>query len=156
MVELESLRMQSTLMIIVIIWLVVVSAILVRLVMHYKRLGKGVHQGNLLTHLESISTQETALTKEIAVLTRRVLALEKEKSSYLQKVGFHRFNPFNEIGGDQSFSLGILDGENDGIIITGLHTREKTRVYAKPVKAGKSTYELSAEEEKAVKVAQKK
>lgn len=138
------------------IWLLALSAIVVRLILHYKRLGKGVNQGNLLTHLESVSTHESTLTKEIAVLTRRVEALEKEKSSYLQKVGFHRFNPFNEIGGDQSFSLGILDGENDGIIITGLHTREKTRVYAKPVKAGKSTYELSAEEEKAVKVAVKK
>ena len=61
-----------------------------------------------------------------------------------------RFNPFSEMGGDHSFSVALLDGHDTGIIITGLHTRERTRVYIKPVNKGKSEYDLSKEELKAL------
>jgi hypothetical protein len=70
-------------------------------------------------------------------------------------VGLIRFNPFNEIGGDHSFSLAILDGGDNGIIITGLHTRDRTRIYAKQVNKGKSDLELSTEEQKALLKAQR-
>ncbi len=57
-----------------------------------------------------------------------------------------KFNPFNESGGDHSFSLALLDGEKNGIIITSLHTRERTRMYVKEIFGGKSKSELSSEE----------
>jgi len=61
-----------------------------------------------------------------------------------------RFNPFLETGGDQSFAIALLDGNLDGIIITGLHTRETTRLYIKTVEKGKSRLELSKEEKEAL------
>jgi len=47
-----------------------------------------------------------------------------------------RFNPFSQTGGNQSFSLALLDGNNNGLVISSLHSREGTRIYAKMVKEG--------------------
>lgn len=86
-------------------------------------------------------------------IIKRLEALEgemrKNKGS-LQKVGLVRFNPFGEIGGDQSFCIAVLNENNDGFVITSHYGREANRVYAKPVNQGKSQYQLSTEERKAI------
>ena len=81
----------------------------------------------------------------------RLEQLKDESKLHIQKVGLVKFNPFNETGGDHSFSLALLDGNKNGIIITSLHTRERTRFYLKEVKSGKSLIELSEDEAKALK-----
>ncbi|OIP23625.1 DUF4446 domain-containing protein [bacterium CG_4_10_14_0_2_um_filter_33_32] len=74
-------------------------------------------------------------------------------SKSIQKIGFIRFNPFDDVGGDQSFSIALLDLNNDGILISSLFGRDGTRVYSKPITSGKSKYFLSHEEEKALEEA---
>ena len=74
----------------------------------------------------------------------------------IQKIGLVRYNPFGDIGGDQSFAIALLDAYDNGLIISSLHSKEGTRVYAKPVEKGKSSYQLSDEEKKAVDEAMKK
>lgn len=69
----------------------------------------------------------------------------------VHKVGVIRFNPFKDLGGDQSFSVALLDGENSGVVISSLHTREGNRVYSKPVEKGKAVnYPLTDEEQEAI------
>ena len=58
--------------------------------------------------------------------------------------------PFGDTGGDQSFALALLDEHDDGIVLSSIFSRTESRLYAKPVKSGKSKYTLSAEEEKAI------
>lgn len=71
--------------------------------------------------------------------------------SGIQKVGLFRYNPFDDLGSDQSFSLSILDSTNSGIILTSLHHRNFTRIYAKPVKNGEGdSITLSNEEKSAI------
>ncbi|HBB36765.1 MAG TPA: hypothetical protein DEB07_04425 [Candidatus Moranbacteria bacterium] len=70
----------------------------------------------------------------------------------IHKIGVVRFNPFKDLGGDQSFSVALLDGENSGVVISALHTREGNRVYSKPVEKGKAVkYPLTNEEQEAIK-----
>ncbi len=64
-----------------------------------------------------------------------------------------RFNPFPDQGGNQSFAIAVVNEEGDGFIISSLYSREKTSVFAKPVKGGKSEFELTAEEKKALQEA---
>ncbi|OGL52297.1 hypothetical protein A3K55_00595 [Candidatus Shapirobacteria bacterium RBG_13_44_7] len=65
------------------------------------------------------------------------------------KIHLDRFNPFNDLGSDQSFILCLLDNHNTGVIITSLHSRHATRVYAKPITNGQSNgTQLSPEESK--------
>jgi hypothetical protein len=76
-------------------------------------------------------------------------------SRSVHKVGVVRFNPFKDLGGDQSFSVAFLDGENSGVVLSSLHTREGNRVYAKPVEKGKAVkYPLTNEEQDAIKKAE--
>jgi DNA gyrase/topoisomerase IV subunit A len=90
------------------------------------------------------------LEKEVEEINKSLKEVKEKNKKSLQKIGITRFNPFGEIGGDQSFSIAILDENNDGFVITSHYGRESNRVYAKPIKAGKSEYVLSKEEGQAI------
>lgn len=64
----------------------------------------------------------------------------------ISKQALIRFNPFGDTGGDQSFVLALLDNHNNGVIISSVHARTGTRVYAKEISNGLSKYNLSDEE----------
>ncbi len=64
------------------------------------------------------------------------------------KINVVRYNPFENIGGDQSFILTILDQSNSGVIVSSLHNRDITRVYAKPIKDGQGDNITLSKEEK--------
>lgn len=81
-----------------------------------------------------------------AVLYKNLKNLSVENLSNFQKVRLVRYNPYNDVGGDQSFSLVFLDGNNNGFIFTSLHSRAGTRVYAKTITSGKPEMQLSDEE----------
>ncbi len=65
-----------------------------------------------------------------------------------------RFNPFPDQGSNQSFAIGLLNEDKDGVVISSLYSRERMSVFAKPIKAGKSEYELTLEEKEALKGAE--
>lgn len=133
--------MSLTINIIIIVWLLVISIFIVRIYILFKNLTKGV--------------EEDLSKKGFAEVKKRLDLLESDSKNHIQKVGLVRFNPFGDLGGDHSFSLAILDDEESGIIFTSLHTRDRTRVYMKEIKNGKSEYDLSAEEVKALTRAKK-
>jgi len=79
---------------------------------------------------------------------------EKNKNRMaFKKIGLIRYNPFREKGGDQSFSLALLDEEDKGFALTAIYTHEGVRVFAKPIIKGESQYQLSDEEREAIKKA---
>jgi len=137
-------------------WLVFLSVIFYNLFSHYQKLTKGVTKKDLKSLLDELLKnfeKETAKTEDLA---REIQKLQKENLYNIQKIGLIRFNPFEETGGNQSFSLAFLDGEESGLVLTSLHSREMTRIYSKPVKKGKAeSFELSAEEKQAIKVAKR-
>ena len=106
---------------------------------------------NVLTDLNNhLKESKTTLTD----LKRIVESHQRSSLKHLQKSGFVRFNPFTDSGGDQSFALAILNGHNDGFVISSLHSRDQTRTFAKPVKAGVGEkFELSKEEKLAIDTA---
>jgi len=65
-------------------------------------------------------------------------------------VAVSRYNAFSQQGSDLSFSVAILDEEKDGVVITGIHSREESYIYAKPVEKGSSSYALSPEEKQVI------
>ena len=67
-----------------------------------------------------------------------------------------RFNPFADQGSNQSFAIGMLNEEGNGVVISSLYSRERMSIFAKPVRNGKSEYELSAEEKEALRQAEVK
>ena len=82
------------------------------------------------------------------VTAKHLQELRKEGLTFIQIVEMMRYNPYGDVGGNQSFSLLLADAKKNGILFTSLHTRSGTRNYIKPIKEGKSELELSDEEKK--------
>lgn len=106
--------------------------------------------------LKEILSQFENLEKNFDKLSGKFERFKKESKWSLQKVGIVRFNPFSETGGNQSFSIALLDGNNSGVVITNLFSQEGSRVYGKPIKNGQSEYLLSEEEKLAIEKAKTK
>ena len=136
-------------------WLVALSFFLYKFFVLYKKLTEGVGMGDLKKILEKVLLRGEENTESIKEIVKRLDTIEEKDKKHIQKVGLVRFNPFSELGGDHSFCLAILDDRDTGVVITGLHTRDRTRVYIKDIVGGKSSLELSTEEKKAVADAHK-
>lgn len=128
------------------LWLVFLTVIVLQTSRHYNSLIKN-NQGQTLTEiLEKILADHKLLEK-----------INQDAVSHFQKSGLVRFNPFEEVGGDQSFTLALLDGENNGLVLTSLTSRTGTRWYTKIIKKGEGAEtELSKEEKQAIEQAQEK
>ena len=73
--------------------------------------------------------------------------------SAVRHLGLLRYDAFEDVGGRLSFSCALLDDHADGVVLTSINGRQETRVYAKPVAQGTSTYNLSTEEQEAIRQA---
>ncbi len=110
--------------------------------------------GNNAASLESTMTD---LVKTVQLVCRKQEATDKAiieirnlLQSSVKRVEVVRFNPFNDAGGDQSFSMALLDREGNGAVVSSMYSRDGVRVYGKPIAHGKSTYKLTDEESQAI------
>ena len=136
------------------LWLLVLSLLFWKIYSHYRRLVGKTKRGDLVSilnqHLASMKKTDNILFD----VTKKLESLEESVPNNIRKVGLVRFNPFRQLGGNQSFSLALLDEESNGVVLSALHSKDSTRVYAKPVVQGKETsYNLSEEEKEAVRIA---
>jgi hypothetical protein len=93
------------------------------------------------------------LSERVDALNKLHHELENLSQRTIQKVGVIRYNPFSDTGGDQSFAIALLDSLGNGVVLSSLHSRTDTRVFAKPVQSGRSKFQLSDEEQDAIKKA---
>jgi hypothetical protein len=111
----------------------------------------GKNGADLETVIVAHSQSITNLDKEIQELFEISNQIHKLAQTSIHKIEVLRFNPFKDIGGDQSFAIALLDGKNSGLVMSSLHTREGTRIYAKPINKGTSEkYTLTEEEKQAI------
>jgi hypothetical protein len=137
------------------LWLAGLTALYVILFAKLKKVITETKGGTILSVFESVLASEKKNKKEIDQVKAELEKVSDNSVFHIQKLSLVRFNPFNETGGDHSFSMAMLNGKDTGVVITGLHTRERTRLYVKPISRGKSEYELSLEEKKAIAKAQR-
>jgi hypothetical protein len=109
----------------------------------------GSLEGVLGGHLERVR-KAVGDVERVAVRTTTV---ERDVKRSLGRVGLVRFNPFEDTGGNQSFALAILDAQGDGFVVSSLHARAGTRVYAKAIRGGLAEGALSDEESEALRQA---
>jgi len=96
----------------------------------------------VLETLEEVATlkdHDREIIKHIQTIDSRLLKT-------IRNTEVLRFNPFAEQGSNQSFAIALVNDEGDGVIISSLYSRDHVSVFAKPIKNGVSTYELSKEE----------
>lgn len=112
-----------------------------------KKVGKGEDlEENLKVYINRVEKVE----KENKEIEEYCESLNKEIAKTIKKVGIVRYNAFKDTGSDLSFALALLNENNDGVVLNGIYSREMSNIYAKPIKAGKSTYTISEQEQEAI------
>ena len=114
------------------------------------RLTRGEDDKDLAAVLDAHLDKVFGVAREVDELTVRTALVETNLRRSFQRVGLVRFNPFEDTGGNQSFALALLDANGDGLVVSSLHSRAGTRVYAKAVAGGRAEAALSDEETRAV------
>ncbi len=116
-------------------------------------LTRGADGRSLDAVLDAHLDKVLAVARELDELSARSAVLEADSRRAIQRVGLVRFNPFEDTGGNQSFALALTNQRGDGFIVSSLHARVGTRLYAKAIVAGRSDAALSAEEAEALRLA---
>jgi len=138
------------------IWLLTLSLFLAFLARRFYARREGYDYQKLEKIVRALLSDQEKDQKRIELSQKEIVALKRQARGYFQKIALSRYNPFNETGGNQSFSLALLDGENNGIVISSFHGREGTRLYTKQVTEGRTDDSFSREEKSAIKEAVKK
>jgi tetrahydromethanopterin S-methyltransferase subunit G len=112
----------------------------------------GVHEATrIMERHEEILAKVQAQVTEVE---RELEEVQRKLDRCFQRMGFIRYDAFQEMGGQLSFSLALLNGHQDGIVLSVLNGREDSRVYAKPITGGRSPSPLSGEERAALERAE--
>ena len=142
------------LLILLILGFCVLTYIVWKLQVHYNRLTRGVSSATLSQVLNELLGELRTLKSRTRGVEESVERLDIDGKGHVQRIGVVRFNPFSDTGGAQSFTMAILDGNNDGVVMTSLYARSGNRWYVKQINNGKGKdIELSKEELSAIKQA---
>jgi len=148
------ISIQTALILVLGIWVGFLSYLIFKTIANYNRLTQGITKLTLSEILKELLDHETTTQAEMKKILDQIDELEKKNLVNIQKMGLVRYNPFADTGGDQSFSLALLDGRDNGVVITSLYARTSVRWYIKTIKKGKGLeHELSEEEKSALKKA---
>lgn len=118
---------------------------------HYNQLTRGADSTTLTQVLNELLGEVRAIKSNMAKLEQSTRSLAVESRGHVQNIGIVRFNPFSDTGGAQSFTMALLDGNHDGVVMTSLYARTGNRWYVKEIVRGKGKdIELSKEEMAAI------
>lgn len=126
-----------------IIWIIVTEKRL-------KRFFLGKKGRDLEDTIIALENDINKLKKAKEIFEEEITAINAKLKKSVRGLETVRFNPFPDQGSNQSFAIGMLNEENDGLVISSLYSRERMSIFAKPIKNGKSEYELTAEEKEAL------
>ncbi|AUS98489.1 hypothetical protein CDQ84_09595 [Clostridium thermosuccinogenes] len=121
----------------------------------YSRFTNDFGDVNIEQLLEKCIDELKVVSGKSKSIENHINNVERNLIQCVQKVGVVRYNAFEDVGSDLSFSVALLNGNNDGIVLSSIYSRDNSIVYAKPITAGKSKYTLSAEELQALEIARK-
>lgn len=136
------------LVVILLLFIIVISLIssIKKLEKKHRRLMRGVNNKNLEELIISKLDEVDKATAKAEEAINKCEVIKEEIKGCVNKVAIMRYKAFPDVGSDLSFSIAILDSYNDGVLITGIYSRQDSTTYAKPVDKGISRYELSEEE----------
>ena len=119
----------------------------------HKKMMRGTNTKNLEEFITSYLDKVDEANATSLQLIDENKKLEEKIKKCVQKTGVVRYKAFENIGSDLSFSVALLDENNDGVVLTGIYGRDHSNTYAKPIDKGISRYDLSEEEKSALKQA---
>lgn len=146
----------SSAVIILLIIIIVLFKSINNLEKRYRKFMRGVSNKNLeelvIGYLDRIDEVKDGSDKLLELYS----GLDKRVSGCMQKISIIRYRAFEDVGSDLSFSIALLDENNNGIVLTGIYGRHESNTYAKPIDKGISRYDLSEEEQQVLEEAMNK
>lgn len=121
----------------------------------YHSFMNGLSDRNMEELLEDCLQRMQVTADKNREIENHLNQVERDLLQCIQKVGVVRFNAFENVGSDLSFSIALLDQHDHGIVISSIYSRDTSSTYAKAIAAGKSKHPLSAEEVQAIDLAKK-
>lgn len=145
---------EFSIILILLVWLVFIQKNLTAL----KKKNAELFSGNKISNFEDLIIAQAKNLKTLDKDIQELYSISNQINNLafrgIHKTAMIRFNPFKEVGGDQSFAIALLNGKNSGVVISSLFTREGTRIYSKNIVNGKAEkYPLTDEESKAINMA---
>ncbi len=119
----------------------------------YDKFMKGKNASSLEEDINGAFQDMKALKLNVEKNRKDIRALYKNMEKAFQKVGLIKYDAFNQMGGQLSFSLALLNENNDGFILNSVHSSEGCYSYTKEIKGGTSNISLGAEEQQALDMA---
>lgn len=119
----------------------------------YKRIMKGNQKQDFEQVLFQYADDVKSVMEQQKEILHSIKQIEKEMEQKLGPIGVVRFNAFGNTGSDLSYSVALLDSQNNGVILSSIFGREESRTYAKPIVNGTSSYLLTDEEKQALQAA---
>ncbi|MCF0126532.1 MAG: DUF4446 family protein [Clostridia bacterium] len=140
--------------VILLIIVVINSIAMAKLKKRYTRfMNKFKGDRNIEEDLENYLYKIERIENQNGEILGNIKNIENDLSKCIQKVGIYRYSAFKDVGSDLSFTLALLDENNNGAVLNGIYSREMSNIYAKSVENGKSKHTLSEEEQEAIKIA---
>jgi len=130
--------------------IIILIGLVIRMEIRTKRLLRGNKVNNLEETIISVLKDIEILDDSRKIAEEEIIKIKQDLRKKIHASGAVRFNPFKDVGGNQSFATSFISEEGNGVIMSSLYSRDKVCVYAKPVKNFKPEYELSAEEKEAL------
>jgi len=121
-----------------------------RYVEFMSKLGEGDKVEKILSEYLKIVDENS---KKIKQQEEDIKRLEANLKKCVQKVGLVRYNAYGDTGSDLSFTMALMDAEDNGVVVNGLYSRESSSIFAKALAKGETKYNLSAEEIQAIDIA---
>ena len=115
------------------------------------------HAQDLVAHAATLEASFRKLHDYVSDVAERLdarLAVAEERlDGAIAHCGLIRYDAYNEMSGRQSTSIALLDSKRSGVVLSSIHHRDTSRLYAKQVSEGKGELKLSPEEEEALRIA---
>ena len=119
----------------------------------YKKFMSGKDAQSLENDIIRLYEDNKFLKNMVDINKKDIRQLYKDISKSFQKVGIVRYDAYQQMGGLLSFSLALLDENNNGFILNSVHSTEGCYTYTKEVKIGECKIELGNEERVALEQA---
>ena len=148
-----NIKLQIVFLVVTLIAIIIGTAWTIKTERRLKRFFVGKKAKDLEDTIINLEEEIVKLKKAKENAEKEIKEINLKLKKSIRGLETIRFNPFPDQGSNQSFAIGMLNEEGDGVVLSSLYSRERMSIFAKPIKNGKSEYELTEEEKKSLEKA---
>ena len=148
-----NIKLQIVFLVVTLLAIIIGTLWIIKTEKRLKRFFVGKKAKDLEDTIINLEEEITKLKKAKETAEKEIKEINAKLKKSIRGLETIRFNPFPDQGSNQSFAIGMLNEDGDGVVLSSLYSRERMSIFAKPIKNGKSEYELTEEERRSLEKA---